>query len=110
MKNPFDVIKSRYITEKARMLESLCSSTSNRQISRFDQPKYVFLVDIAANKSDIARALEEIYKDQKVKVAKVNTITIHSKPKRRGRGRPGKTASYKKAVVTMGSGDSIDNL
>lgn len=110
MKNPYDVIKARYVTEKATVMEQLHTSESNRSVARCKTPKYVFVVSCCANKAEIASALEEIYKEQKVKVLKVNTLMMKSKPKRRGRGRPGATAAFKKAIVTMEQGDSIDNV
>lgn len=110
MRDPYEIIKSRYVTEKATVMEQLHTSESNRSVARCKSPKYVFIVDKNANKSEIASAVEAIYKELKVKVAKVNTIILKGKTKRRGRGRPGKTASYKKAIVTMEPGDSIDNV
>jgi large subunit ribosomal protein L23 len=112
MKDPYEIIKARYVTEKATVLEKLQSAkkNSNRSLARCQSPKYLFTVDIKANKREIASAIEEIYREQKVRVAKVNTILMKSKPKRRGRGRPGKTAAFKKAIVTMEPGDSIDNV
>lgn len=110
MKDPYEIIKARHVTEKAAVLEQLHTSESNRSLAKCDAPKFVFIVAMQANKSEIATALETIYQEQKVKVTKVNTIVMKSKPKRRGRGRPGKTAAFKKAIVTMEPGDSIDNV
>lgn len=110
MKDPYAVIKSRYVTEKAAVLEQLQSAESNQCVARCKLPKYVFLVDREATKQDIAQAIEAIYKEQKVKVTKVNTLHTKRKEKRRGRGKPGMTASYKKAIVTMEPGDTIDQV
>jgi large subunit ribosomal protein L23 len=110
MKDPYEVIKARYITEKATVLEQLHSAQGSRSLTRCKSPKYVFVVDTDTNKREIASAVEEIYREQKVRVMKVNTILMKSKPKKRGRGRPGRTAAFKKAVVTMEPGDSIDNV
>lgn len=107
--NPYQIIKSQYVTEKSSMLQGLKDSESNRSIKAFKNPQYVFVVDPSANKHEIANALEEIYADKKIKVVAVNTINVKSK-KRRVRGRPGKTASFKKAIVTLEEGDSLDNL
>lgn len=107
--NPFSVIKSRHITEKAVVLENLKDAQSNASVSRCQNPKYVFLVDPNASKPEIARAVEEIYSDQGVKVVGVNTINV--KPKaRRVRGRPGMRSKFKKAVVTLKAGDQLDNV
>lgn len=105
--NPYEVIKCRRVTEKSRVLENLVNAKSNRSISRCQTPKVVFEVHPKANKTEIANAVEEIYKDKKVKVVKVNTVTTHPKW-RRVRGFLGKTASFKKAVVTLRPGDTIE--
>ncbi len=109
MKDPFAIIKTRHVTEKATMLENLYQAKSNRSLARCENPKAVFIVDIHANKQEIASAIEEIYREKQVKVTKVNTILLKGKSKRRGRGRPGTTASFKKAIVTLEPGDIIDN-
>lgn len=110
MKNPYDVIKKRYITEKVTVLEQLQSNQSNRSIARCKSPKYVFIVDNRANKPAIAEAVEALFKEKNVKVTRVNTIQVKGKQKRRGRGRLGASASFKKAIVTLEEGDSIDNV
>src|SRR5262249_40828860 len=101
MKDPYTVIKARYVTEKATVLEQLHAAKSNRSLARNKSPKFVFEVACCANKNDIASAIEEIYREQQVRVIKVNTIHMKGKPKRRGRGRSGKTAAFKKAIVTL---------
>ena len=106
-RNPYEVVKSRYITEKAQVLEQLKSNTSNPSVKKCDSPKYVFLVDKKANKREIASAVEEIYAEKKVHVAKVNTITVKQKA-RRIRGRVGFKAGFKKAVVTFQPGDALE--
>ncbi len=110
MKNPYEIVKSRHITEKTTVLEQLQSSDNNKCVAKCSAPKYVFIVDRKASKPEIATAIESIYQKQSIKVTKVNTIQAKPKPKKRGRGRPGKTAAFKKAIVTMEPGDSIDNI
>jgi len=105
--NPYEIIKSRRLTEKSRVLEGLVQAKSNPSLSRCNAPKAVFNVHKKANKTEIAKAVEEIYADKKVKVVSVNTIVIKPK-KRRVRGRKGKTAAIKKAVVTFRPGDQIE--
>jgi large subunit ribosomal protein L23 len=107
MKSPKEIIKYRYVTEKARMLESLQHATNNPSVQKCDNPKFVFVVDRYANKHEIAKAVEELYADKKIKVIAVNT-TIRKPKKRRVRGRQGRTSYLKKAVVTLQAGDSID--
>lgn len=109
MKNPYQIIKSRRVTEKSRVLEHLMNAKNNPSLAKCQSPKVVFDVDSKANKTEIAAAVEEIYKDQKVKVVKVNTVNVGSK-KRRVRGFLGKTAAFKKAVVTFRVGDSIEGV
>lgn len=61
------------------------------------EKKYTFEVAKTATKIDIANAVEEAFK---VKVAKVNTVSVRGKLKRQGRTQ-GYTKSWKKAVVTL---------
>ena len=68
-----------------------------------EQGRYVFEVDAAASKNDIAKAVEWAFN---VKVVKVNTMTVPGKVKRYGR-RPSKQPDWKKAIVLLQSGDSI---
>lgn len=112
MSEPYSIVKARYITEKATMLEQLQNAESNPCIAKCKAPKYVFIVDKGANKEQIRLAVEEIYKEKSVKVAKVNTVLMKAKKKgnSRRRGRPGKKAAFKKAIVTMEPGDTLDNV
>lgn len=106
-RNPYDIIKNRHMTEKSRVLENLASCESNPSVKKCESPKYIFIVDKTASKNEIAEAIETIYQSEKIKVKKVNTILM--KPKRRVvRGRFGKTKFIKKAIVTLQSGDSIE--
>lgn len=106
-KSPFDIIKNRHITEKAKVLEQLQHNTSNASVKKCQSPKVVFVVDKNANKQEIAKAVEEIYADKKVRVVSVNTINVKPK-KRRVRGRTGFKVGFKKAVVTLEAGDAIE--
>ena len=108
-KSPYSIIESQYITEKSQVLSELRTCESNVCTRRCESPKYVFLVNKTANKQEIAKAIEEIYEDKKIKVSKVNTL--NSKPKKkRVRGRLGKTSGYKKAIVTLSPGDLLENI
>ena len=106
-RTPYDIIKSRYITEKSAMLEQLQHADNNRSLARCGKPKYVFIVDNKANKTEISTAIEHIYAEKKIKVASVNTINRKPK-KRRVRGRQGFRPAFKKAIVTLQEGDTID--
>lgn len=86
----YDVIKAPVITEKATM--------------GAEQNKVTFKVAIDATKPEIKAAVEALFD---VKVKKVNTLRQEGKVKR-FRGVKGKRAEYKKAMVTLADGDSID--
>lgn len=83
MKLAQDIIIAPVITEKS--------------MSGIADKKYTFKVAKDANKIEIAKAVAELFK---VKVAKVNTISVRGKEKRMGRY-SGYTASWKKAIVTL---------
>ena len=85
----YDIIFAPIITEK----------TANLQ----QENKYVFKVDVRANKTQIKQAIENIFK---VKVVSVNTLNNHPKDRRVGRY-TGKTNRYKKAIVKLAEGDTI---
>lgn len=106
-KSPFDIVQSQHVTEKTRVLGQLQSNSSNPSVKKCTSPKYVFIVNKKANKHEIADAIEEIYAEKKIKVVSVNTI--NAKPKeRRMRGRAGVRPGFKKAIVTLEAGDSIE--
>jgi large subunit ribosomal protein L23 len=90
MKNPHSVIKSMLRTEKGSGL--------------LVQNKYVFDVIRDANKIDVKRAVEELYK---VSVDSVNMMNVRGK-KRRVRYREGMTTSWKKAIVTLKPDNKIE--
>ena len=86
------LIKNPIITEKVTMISQL--------------GKYAFRVAKQANKSEVKKAIEEIYK---VKVVSVNVI--NAKPKKRRLGRTmGVRPGYKKAIVTLKEGQKLDIL
>ena len=65
--------------------------------------KYTFRVHPDAHKTQIKQAVEELFD---VKVLEVRTVTVRSKPKRRGYT-TGRTRAWKKAMVQVREGDSI---
>ena len=75
---------------------------TERAMADVANKKYVFEVAKSAGKVEIKKAVEEIFG---VKVASVNTVTVHGKKKRMGAGRPGMTKTWKKAYVQL-SADS----
>ena len=86
MKNPHDIIKRPILTEKA--YEGIADK------------RYIFEVDIHANKTEIKQAIETVFADDGVKVEKVNTLRTLGKMKRQGRTQ-GRTPEVKKAYVTL---------
>ena len=66
--------------------------------------KYTFRVHDRAHKTQIARAVEEIFN---VTVAEVRTAKVRAKPKRRGLHK-GKTRAWKKAIVELAPGERIE--
>lgn len=68
-----------------------------------EQNKYTFVVRSDANKFQIKEAVRRLFN---VKVIDCTTLNVPGKTKRL-RGRPGKTASYKKAVVRLAPGETI---
>ena len=84
MKNVYDIIRRPVITEQS--------------MERVADKKYVFMVDINANKTEIKAAVEAVFG---VKVAKINTIRMQGKVKRNGSAPAGRRPDYKKAVVTL---------
>ncbi len=64
------------------------------------EKKYAFEVAKSANKIEIAKACEELFK---VKVSKVNTVSVRGQFRRQGRNNGGYTKSWKKAYVTLTS-------
>ena len=65
--------------------------------------KYTFRVHTSAHKTQIRQAVEELFD---VKVVEVRTMSVKSKPKRRGHI-AGRTRSWKKAIVQVAEGQSI---
>ena len=90
MMHSYDVVKNLVRTERATFLEP--------------QRKYLFAVASEANKVQIRKAVEEIYK---VKVEAVNTSLVPGKL-RRVRQELGSTTPWKKAIVTLKDGHKIE--
>ena len=77
---------------------------SEKSYALIAQNKYTFRVHPDAHKTQIRAAVEEIFD---VEVADVKTMTIRSKPKRRGYT-AGRTRGWKKAIVLLVPGDRIE--
>ena len=68
-----------------------------------EQNKYVFIVHTEATKTQIKEAVAKLFN---VKVVSCTTMNVLGKMKRL-RGKPGRTASYKKAIVRLAEGETI---
>lgn len=88
MKNQNGVLKGPCLTEKATLLQEI-------------DGKVVFKVHPKANKIDVKRAVEQMFK---VKVQEVRTVNVQGKKKRVGK-HIGHTNNWKKAYVTLAEGE-----
>jgi len=86
----YGIVRRPVITEKATL------GSEHNQVT--------FRVAIDATKPEIKRAIEALFK---VKVTAVNTLRVKGKVKR-FRGRLGRRMNFKKAIVTLAEGHSID--
>lgn len=87
--NNYDMIFAPVITEKSASMEA--------------EGKYVFKVDVRANKTQVKQAIEKLFN---VKVEKVNIMNTHPKNRRVGKY-TGKSNRYKKAIVKLAKGSTI---
>lgn len=89
----YEIIKQPIITESSMKLVQ-------------EQNSYTFKVDNKANKVEIKKAIETIYK---VTVLSVRTVNVHPKPKTMGR-HSGYKSAYKKAIIQLKKGQKIDGF
>lgn len=92
MNEPYDIIETICLTEKATRL----TETQN---------KYVFRVRPSATKPQIKAAIEHLFKK---KVVKVNTMNYGGKARRQRTAAAGITSDWKKAVVQLAEGERIE--
>jgi large subunit ribosomal protein L23 len=92
MKDPYQVIKTVRVTEKATDLAA-------------KHNQYVLAVDKRSNKADIRHAVQKLFK---VKVLNVNTLRVRGKARRERTLQFGRTPSWKKAIVTLKEGEKIE--
>lgn len=98
-KSPYQIVIRPVVTEKS--------------VGLSNEGKYAFAVDPSANKYEIAWAIEQIQKEAKnaINVVAVNTVTVKGKEKRGRffrRANKGRTANWKKAIVTLAPGQQIE--
>ncbi|HTO95506.1 MAG TPA: 50S ribosomal protein L23 [Myxococcales bacterium] len=91
MKGPYEVVQRPLLTEKGTRLKE-------------EANQYLFRVARTATKIEIKQAIEQLFK---VKVAEVRTLRVQGKVKRMGRF-AGRRAAWKKAIVTLKAGQSIE--
>ena len=94
MANPsqyYDLIRRPLVTEKSSAMQGRCN-------------QFCFEVASAANKIEVKKAIETLFS---VKVVRVNMVSMRGKT-RRAFGRPGETRPWKKAVITLRQGDTIE--
>ena len=89
--SPFEIIKTARLTEKGSI-----------QAEKHNQ--YTVVADRRANKTQIGRAVEELFK---VTVTGVQTMNVRGKARRKRTAQAGKVPNWKKAVVTLKPGDKI---
>ena len=82
----------------------LAPVVSEKSYELIEQRKYAFRVHPDAHKTQIRQAVEELFE---VRVQAVNVIKVQPKPKRRGLIR-GKKPGWKKAIVQLREGDTIE--
>jgi large subunit ribosomal protein L23 len=92
MNEPYDLIQTVQLTEKASLLSE-------------KQNKYVFRVSPRANKIQIKQAIQRLFGKT---VVSVNTCNYAGKKKRERRADFGRKAHWKKAIVTLKEGEKID--
>ena len=92
MKDIYQVIDTVLISEKATLLQE-------------ENNEYVFKVDRNANKLEIKRTIEQLFGK---KVAAVRTLNCRGKSKRNRRADAGRTAHWKKAIVRLKDGETLD--
>lgn len=91
MKGPHEIVLQPLLTEKGTRLKE-------------EANQYLFRVAPRANKIEIKRAIEQLFK---VTVVDVHTVRVEGKVKRLGRFQ-GRLPSWKKAIATLKAGQSID--
>jgi large subunit ribosomal protein L23 len=89
--NSFEIIRTVRLTEKG-----------TRQGEKYNQ--YTIVADPRANKTQIRKAVQELFK---VKVLRVNTLNVRGKLRRQRRADAGRSSNWKKAIVTLKKPDKI---
>ncbi|HOA60231.1 MAG: 50S ribosomal protein L23 [Verrucomicrobia bacterium] len=89
--SPFEIIKTARLTEKGSIQSDRCN-------------QYTVVADPRASKTQIRRAVTELFK---VKVVGIQTLNVRGKARRQRTHQAGRSPSWKKAIVTLKKGDKI---
>ena len=89
--NTFDIVKRVRVTEKGTL-----------QAEKYN--KYTVVVDRRANAFQIKSAVQQLFS---VKVARVNTMNVEGKARRKSTKAAGQTSNWKKAIITLKKGEKI---
>lgn len=92
MNDPYSIIERPILTEK-----SMAGAAHG---------KYTFRVNIKANKIEVREAIEKLFPGKRV--LKVNTLIMKGETVRRPNRPPSKRSSWKKAIVTLAPGQTLD--
>ncbi len=90
-RSPYDILIKPLLTEKMTALKE-------------SENRVAFVVDKRANKIEVKKAVEEVFK---VKVASINVMNLLGKKKRLGRF-AGKRPDWKKAIITLKKGEKLE--
>ena len=111
MKDPHTIILRPHMTEKSRNMSYGDAHTLDEtKVKR----SYTFIVAPKSNKIEIKGAIEAIYnagkkdKEARITVDDVHTITVKGKTRRRANNK-GKKPDRKKAIVTLGQGQMLED-
>jgi|TARA_B100000929_G_C15194292_1_gene313440 large subunit ribosomal protein L23 len=107
--SPFDVIKTVRLTEKVMAVQErndhMAEVAAKKRGDKAETKQQIHLVaDTRADKNDIRRAVEILWS---VKVDRVNTMNVHGRLRRKRTRHEGRTARWKKAIVTLKVGSQI---
>jgi large subunit ribosomal protein L23 len=98
-------VKKTSILGEARLYDVIVKPVvTEKSSAAAEQNKVTFKISPTATKQDVKAAVESIFK---VSVLKVNTINVEGKVKK-FRGRPGQRSDFRKAIVTLAAGQTID--
>ena len=107
--SPFEVIKTVRLTEKVMAVQERCDAMAELAAQKKGGKAVIrqqvhLVANPAADKNDIRRAVEILFK---VKVDRVNTMNMSGRLRRKRTHHEGRTPRWKKAIVTLKEGDQI---